>query len=86
MLYKLTKESTPRYPRVVPFKAIEHSGKSVDTWAERYSAATANIHQIQERAEAAEESEGDNDEDVRNGNLLMVDQLWLWAIDTSESA
>ena len=22
--------------------------------------------------------------DLRDGNLLMIDQLWLWAIDTSK--
>ena len=85
MLYKLTKESTPRFPRTILFQPkTDGNEKTIDTRIERYSAATAKIHQIQAKSETPDDSEGDNEEDVRNGNLLMVDQLWLWAIDTSK--
>ena len=86
MLYKLTKEATLRYPRIIPMMSKTTGGetKSIESTAERYSAVTAKIHQIQERAQADSESECDDEDDVRNGNLLMVDQLWLWAVDTSK--
>ena len=67
-------------------KSTGSGAKSFESTAERYSAVTAKIHQIQESAQADSESECDVEDDVRNGNLLMVDQLWLWSVDSSESS
>jgi len=34
--------------------------------------------------ESSDDTSYEEEADLRDGNVLMVDQLWLWAIDTSE--
>lgn len=85
MLYKLTKEEMIRpSPKIDVLDDVQ----SVGSLVERYSFGTKLLHQVIEREkEHAEmsDSEISVEPDLRDGNLLMVDQLWLWAIDTSES-
>lgn len=69
MLYKLTKyDLSPAQP----------TGHAVEKWLKAYTLPLTRMLE--------EETENDKDEDSEqlcDGNLLMVDQLWLWAINTS---
>lgn len=82
MLYKLTKETKLRPLPSPPAK------REVALRVEReYSSGTKLLHEMIEREKehiAVEHDEGVGKEELRDGNLLMVDQLWLWAINTSE--
>lgn len=82
MLYKLTKQDIPRRPFVGKSWSDEETIKSL---VQRYSVGTKLLHEtIENQKEAASsDSENEHEERLRDGNLLMVDQLWLWAIDTT---
>lgn len=82
MLYKLTKEDKPsRFSSALTPREEE----SIRSLAERYSVGTKLLHDVVEREKeiATSDSENEVESELRDGNLLMVDQLWLWAIDTS---
>ncbi|ROW03044.1 hypothetical protein VMCG_05702 [Cytospora schulzeri] len=82
MLYKLTKEEKPqRFSSALTIREEE----SIRSLAERYSLGTKLLHEVIEREKEIATSDSDNEveSELRDGNLLMVDQLWLWAIDTS---
>lgn len=84
MLYKLTKEEKPWSPPI--FLADDHP--MVGSLVKEYSSGTKLLHEMVEKEKAhaaAEESANEDEAELRDGNLLMVDQLWLWAIDTSKS-
>lgn len=83
MLYKLTKKEAPRRPFLGKTWSDDQSIKSL---VERYSVGTKLLHEVieKEKEVAASESDSEHEEELRDGNLLMVDQLWLWAIDTSK--
>lgn len=86
MLYKLTKEEKPRLP-LGSFDGAT-TIQAVGSLVERYSFGTKLLHEVIEKEKehaVLEDSENDVESDLRDGNLLMVDQLWLWAVDTSES-
>lgn len=82
MLYKLTKKDTPRRPFVGKSWSDE---QSIQSLVQRYSVGTKLLHETIENQKEAASSESDSEHEVllRDGNLLMVDQLWLWAIDTT---
>lgn len=82
MLYKLTKKDTPRRPFVGKSWNDEHTIQSL---VREYSVGTKLLHETIENQKEAASSESDSENEVllRDGNLLMVDQLWLWAIDTT---
>lgn len=82
MLYKLTKEdSAQRFSSALTI----HEEQSIRALTGRYSLGTKVLHEVIERDKevASSDSENEVDSELRDGNLLMVDQLWLWAIDTS---
>ncbi|KAI5461706.1 hypothetical protein BGZ63DRAFT_487646 [Mariannaea sp. PMI_226] len=74
MLYKLTKERSPMPGEHVSWGRLG-SMSSSSTGAS--SSAKSEISKEDDDQCTEEEPE----DDVRNGNVLMVDQLWLWAID-----
>lgn len=84
MLYKLTKEEKLRPP---PPPATTTAAKGVASMEREYSFGTRLLHEMIEREKehVAAEDVGEVEMELRDGNLLMVDQLWLWAIDTSKS-
>ena len=93
MLYKLTKE------RLAPLLRRQEHGPAQDkttiTRADRERSAIISpgsplaMNMNSETPIKSEttsfkyESEEDIEADILNGNVLMVDQLWLWAVDTS---
>jgi hypothetical protein len=85
MLYKLTKKDNPKRAFNGKTWSDEQDIKSL---VQRYSVGTKLLHEaIENQKEAASsESDGELEERLRDGNLLMVDQLWLWAIDTTTLA
>lgn len=81
MLYKLTKENKLR-----PSPTSLAAGIPSMSLSERFSIGTKLLHEVIEKekeATATTDFENEVSSDLRDGNLLMVDQLWLWAIDTS---
>ncbi|RYP02235.1 hypothetical protein DL764_005877 [Monosporascus ibericus] len=84
MLYKLTKE------RVAP--PSKNKQDVYDTGAGREQSTAfspsspfprfAETPIMSETASYKYESEEDLESDILDGNVLMVDQLWLWAVDT----
>lgn len=81
MLYKLTKEDKLRSPPPATTAA-----KGLASMEREYSSGTRLLHEMIEREKehVAAEHVGEVEIELRDGNLLMVDQLWLWAIDTSK--
>lgn len=83
MLYKLTKEDrtleSPGNPSTADTAVVDLS--------DQYSIGTKLLHDlVKKENEIAALSDTENElaADLRDGNLLMVDQLWLWAVDSSE--
>lgn len=78
MLYKLTKKQ--------PSKGGSKAGpKRADTDLTFGSKLSTMVSGDDDENESESENSSSEDEaHLKNGNVLMVDQLWLWAIDTSE--
>ncbi|KAI0865927.1 hypothetical protein F4860DRAFT_200414 [Xylaria cubensis] len=81
MLYKLTKQ------RIVdPLKLkrdMYHNGEGPTSAVSPGSRFLSSADKITRASDdkAKEEVETDPEDDILNGNVLMVDQLWLWAVD-----
>lgn len=76
MLYKMTKQRQRRRNKVSGRRRTEHEGDS--RFNEKGGPAT------DQESTDLEERDSDEDEDVLDGTVLMVDQLWLWAISQGE--
>ncbi|KAI0157951.1 hypothetical protein GGR52DRAFT_582787 [Hypoxylon sp. FL1284] len=83
MLYKLTKERI-----AVPF--MRKKGMFATDGNERFSPFSPTNHLVlpgdafrSPEPGAREESDTELENDILDGNVLMVDQLWLWAVDTT---
>ncbi|KAI0452405.1 hypothetical protein F5B21DRAFT_483485 [Xylaria acuta] len=80
MLYKLTKQ------RVDPLKCkrdMYHTGEdptSAISPGSRFASPADKLTKPDDD-NATEDIETDPEDDILNGNVLMVDQLWLWAVD-----
>lgn len=82
MLYKFTKDDRTFEPSEHPSTA---DTSAVDL-SDRYSIGTKLLHDLVKKENAiASTSDTENEmaAGLRDGKLLMVDQLWLWAIDLS---
>ncbi|KAI0883125.1 uncharacterized protein GGS22DRAFT_36216 [Annulohypoxylon maeteangense] len=85
MLYKLTKEKLP-----IPFMRkwdVYHSEDSKGPLSalspsSRLASAT-KMFKSQETASQKGEGDANLEDNLLDGNVLMVDQLWLWAVDTT---
>ncbi|KAI6080943.1 hypothetical protein F4821DRAFT_250440 [Hypoxylon rubiginosum] len=85
MLYKLTKERI-----AMPFKRKRDMFHAIDS-KERFSAFSPSNRLASpgdpfnnpETAAHRDESDAELENDILNGNVLMVDQMWLWAVDTT---
>jgi hypothetical protein len=80
MLYKMTKE------RIVPSDpADSNTCDSSEGAARRTARETSSLKSKTHEADCdcSEEESAQNENDVLNGNVLMVDQLWMWTIGQS---
>ncbi|KAF7559395.1 hypothetical protein G7046_g4757 [Stylonectria norvegica] len=75
MLYKLTKERT-----CLPGRRTDFFGEGSSTSAG--TSSNGSRRRKVKREDREQQSDEDSEDDVLNGNVLMVDQLWLWAIDS----
>jgi hypothetical protein len=75
MLYKLTKERTCT-PGLGPGLHGQMSNSSSG------SSGSGSGSRKSKTSSHNGDDEGDPEDAVLNGNVLMVDQLWLWAIDS----
>ncbi|KAI1414456.1 hypothetical protein F5Y13DRAFT_16360 [Hypoxylon sp. FL1857] len=85
MLYKLTKERVP-----IPFMRkwdMYHSGDSRGPISALSPngrlAAAAKMFKNSEATSQKDEDDTKLEDNLLDGNVLMVDQLWLWAVDTT---
>ncbi|KAJ9151412.1 Protein SERAC1 [Pleurostoma richardsiae] len=90
MLYKLTREDIPQqamyFTQTRTTAGIRDGNESIGSTVKGQSVVTsarALRGQEAEKTEYENETDIDLELEVRDGNLLMVDQLWLWAIDTT---
>ncbi|RYP23578.1 hypothetical protein DL765_001092 [Monosporascus sp. GIB2] len=85
MLYKLTKERVAPPPKNKQDMCDTGAGgeQSAAFSATSPFPRSAETPMTSEAASYKYESEEDLESDILDGNVLMVDQLWLWAIDTT---
>lgn len=84
MLYKMTKERIPLSDQVGD-DTYDNPGEGVRQT--RRETSSANSKGSKAHADDGDLSEGEatiNEEEVLNGNVLMVDQLWMWAVGPSK--
>lgn len=75
MLYKLTKKQSSESTK-------KPAPKRAETFASKLSSMVSKDDETSSESDFS--SGGEHEDKVKEGNVLMVDQLWLWAIDTSE--
>lgn len=96
MLYKLTKErlTSPLKKRPGTDEVRDNSGTArhgkersplISPGSPMAMNVDSDMPMKPERVGIKYESEEDLEADILDGNVLMVDQLWLWAVDTSKS-
>ncbi|KAI0968657.1 hypothetical protein F4678DRAFT_474398 [Xylaria arbuscula] len=83
MLYKLTRERTAD-----PLKRkrdMYHTGEDLPSAVTPTSRLASTVDKLTktDNMTADEEAESDPEAEVVNGNVLMIDQLWLWAVDNN---
>jgi hypothetical protein len=77
MLYKLTKKDTPAQGSQSPNNSsTRSSAKRSSLLAKGYSSSSRDSSSVDFGTEPEPE--------LKNGYVLMVDQLWLWSIDMSK--
>lgn len=82
MLYKMTKERIALSDQVGA-DTYENPGEGQRRARRETSSAGSKPHT--DNCECSEEEETPvNEEDVLEGNVLMVDQLWMWAVGPSK--
>ncbi|KAK1985866.1 hypothetical protein LZ30DRAFT_707297 [Colletotrichum cereale] len=82
MLYKLTKDRTPTgidQDRLT----LQRRGTSGSTWSPIEKLTPSSTGLMEEDTLNTDDEDTDLDEVIKDGKVLMVDQLWLWAIDTT---
>ncbi len=86
MLYKLTKQE----PSLQPPNSVFLKDKPNDAKATARSPLSQRLSSLKDEWLKGDDEESWDDEsvedlekDLKDGNVLMVDQLWLWAIDRS---
>lgn len=94
MLYKMTKERVP-FNGKPAFASPGPVGRAEERAPTNYdqgdAAGLGDEDEYQEHLDSESESNEDDfdakpEDDVLDGNVLMVDQLWLWAADSSKSS
>lgn len=82
MLYKMTKQRFARHEDVFPDKDEERERLAEIAKSEESDDESYDSSDFEEEEEEEEESEPEEDEnDILDGNVLMVDQLWLFLVD-----
>lgn len=96
MLYKLTKRDRPRNRLLPDQNNRMNTSESFVSKKNRLSSMMSGLIRDDDSSSSGSSSSSDGDSDsdseseldvadqVKEGNVLMVDQLWLWAVDTSE--
>jgi hypothetical protein len=91
MLYKMTKERIS--PNAIDPSMYHHNHSDGKSMARAYTDQTiADDESVEAEARGEDEdededmTESDSEGDILNGNVLMVDQLWMWTVDASEVA
>lgn len=87
MLYKMTKERIALSDQVGA-DTYDNPGESAPSAPSaprtRRETSSAGSKAHADDCECSEEETTVNEEEVLNGNVLMVDQLWMWAVGSSK--
>lgn len=84
MLYKMTKERIAPSDRVGVDTYDNPGGGVNQTRRETSSTGSKGSKAHADDGDLSEEESAVNEEEVLNGNALMVDQLWMWAVGPSK--
>ncbi|KAJ0159741.1 hypothetical protein CTA2_9187, partial [Colletotrichum tanaceti] len=82
MLYKLTKDHAPGGAGRDPL-GLQRRQTSGSAWSPAEKLTPSSTGLLDEEPANTEDEDQDLEEAIRDGKVLMVDQLWLWAIDTT---
>ncbi|KAK0617134.1 hypothetical protein B0T14DRAFT_524503 [Immersiella caudata] len=85
MLYKLTK-APPLPPHFHLTEKDSGAARTAPSSLRSMHAKDSEADDQDDEDTSDNETEYEEETDLRDGNLLMVDQLWLWAIDTTTLA
>lgn len=92
MLYKLTKEriAAPLKKKAGMYNVIDSESRQSVAHTPTPSRLASvgdglGLTNNNDNSSYVEENEEELEADILNGNVLMIDQLWLWSIDTSMS-
>ena len=84
MLYKMTKERIAQSDQV-GIDTYDNPGDGIrQTMRETSSTGSKGSKVRADDGDLSEEETAVNEEEVLNGNALMVDQLWMWAVGPSK--
>ncbi|KAL0934915.1 ankyrin repeat protein [Colletotrichum truncatum] len=81
MLYKLTKDQSSSGDDREP-SALNRRRTASSAWSPTDKLTPSSTGLLEDEASDSEGVEEDLDKVIKDGKVLMVDQLWLWAIDT----
>ena len=81
MLYKMTKERISLSDQV-GLDTYDNPSESPHRTRRETSSAGSKAHG--DDCECSDEEAAVNEDEVLNGNVLMVDQLWMWAVGPSK--
>ncbi|KAI1123789.1 hypothetical protein F5Y10DRAFT_45506 [Nemania abortiva] len=85
MLYKLTKQRITdplKQKRDMFHNGDEHPSAASPFATSRLASPADRLTKVDD-TNIIDEPDTDSDDDIINGNVLMVDQLWLWAVDNN---
>ncbi|TID07440.1 Protein SERAC1 [Colletotrichum higginsianum] len=82
MLYKLTKNHSPSGADRDQL-GLQRRQTSGSAWSPTEKLTPSSTDLPDEEPTNTEDEDQDLEEAIRDGKVLMVDQLWLWAIDTT---
>jgi hypothetical protein len=84
MLYKMTKQRFTHGEDILTDKEEEKQRLAEIEKEQEEDDESIHSSDFDEEEEEEEESEPEEDEnDILDGNVLMVDQLWLWIVDSA---
>jgi hypothetical protein len=83
MLYKLTKEDEPE-PVKSKKRTLDRLGSTRSPTDHRTSSVNTTLLAGDDDKDSDIEDDADLVTHIIDGKVLMVDQLWLWAVDTSQ--
>lgn len=83
MLYKLTKDRTSGGGTDRELMTLTRRQTAGSGWTPKLTPSSTGL--LEESDGDSDDSDEDLEEVIKDGKVLMVDQLWLWAVDKGNS-